>query len=163
MKPDDADDLPIPEPANASLLDRLALDPEGQTRSVYEEDRPLIESEGVVLVERLAPGRVTLYRSWAGKTFWDNFTIVVTRERLRIYTGRFQTLVDVSLTDPDDLGKFAASLDRRGRLSLRVPRGTGRGPTPRARANRTISIKSSRAPEILDLIRNARIKVLGRE
>src|SRR5215211_1585685 len=155
MKPAESDDLPVPERSRASLPGRVSRWIDDITRSAYEDDQPLIESEGLVLVERHAPGRVTLSRFGAWRMYWDNLMVVVTRERFRIYTGRFQTLVDISLTDPDELRTVDIALDRSGRLRLFVPRRVGRGPSPRARANRRIRIKTPRAREILDLIRDA--------
>src|SRR6476469_5921522 len=156
------DDYPLrPKPSKGPLLDHLAHWLDRKTRTDYETDKPLIESEGPVLVERLAQARVTLTFMGAFRFTWDEVAVIAIRERLPIYSGGIAELVDISLTASDTLRKVEASLDGGGRLYLRIPRGIGRGRNARARANRRIRITSSRAGEILALIRDARRATLG--
>ena len=163
MTPNGTEDPTNPTPVKESRLDRFAHWLERASRTAYEEDKPLIESEGTVLVEPLVPARVTLTRFGAFRIFWGDVTVVVTRERFRIYSGFSSELVDVSLTDTEVLRKIVASLESSDRLHVRVPSRVGRGRNARARANRRIKITTPRAPEIRDLIHAAQMAALGND
>ena len=88
------DDYPLrPKPSKGPLLDRLAHWLDRKTRTDYETDKPLIESEGPVLVERLAQARVTLTFMGAFRFTWDEVAVIAIRERLPIYSGGIAELV----------------------------------------------------------------------
>src|SRR6476659_1877128 len=107
------DDCPLkPKPSKGPLLDRLAHWLYRKTRTDYETDKPLIESEGPVLVERLVPGRTSYTALINAETYWGDVTVIVTRARLRIYSGEFHTVADISLADPNELSSINASLNK---------------------------------------------------
>ena len=77
------DDYPLrPKPSKGPLLDRLAHWLDRKTRTDYETDKPLIESEGPVLVERLAQARVTLTFMGAFRFTWDEVAVIAIRRAL---------------------------------------------------------------------------------
>jgi hypothetical protein len=67
------------DPAKPWRLERFAQWVERITRPAYEDDKPKFEAEGLAIVMRDVPARVTEVHPLRAGTYWTDVTVVVTQ------------------------------------------------------------------------------------